>query len=164
MQIGYLRDWWTETSARNFEERDGRTKYNNFELKEVGMRVNGTLTLGENIGDNGGIKEAFRAYKAFLARNGREKMVPGFDFTNEQLFYIGYGNIWCSKRRPESLRTQIMTDEHAPSRARWVEVKQSGEVSIFRVNGVVANQPEFAEAFNCPAGSPMNPVKKSVVW
>lgn len=92
-------------------------QYDNFELKEIGKRMDGKRTLGENISDNGGIKEAFRAYKAYLAKNGRETLIPGFDYTNEQLFYIGWGQVWNSKETPESLAASIW-GTHSPNRAR----------------------------------------------
>ena len=82
------------------------------------MSIDGKFTLGENIADNGGIKEAFRAYKAYLTKNGREKRIPGFDFTNEQLFYIGWGHFWCTKATPEFMKGSLLTDPHSPSKAR----------------------------------------------
>ncbi|VDM33089.1 unnamed protein product [Toxocara canis] len=80
-----------------------------------------------------------------------EKRLPGLEeYTNDQIFFMSYAQTWCGHSKPEAMIRQILTDPHAPSR--------------FRVNGVVVNQPEFAKAFNCPIGSPMNPKKRCVVW
>ena len=93
-------------------------QYNNYELKEIGIRVDGAVTLHENIADNGGIREAFRAYKTYLEKNGREKKIPGFDYTSEQRFFRGWGHNWCMKATPKHFRELIITDSHSPNRAR----------------------------------------------
>ncbi|KAH7712060.1 endothelin-converting enzyme, partial [Aphelenchoides avenae] len=72
------------------------------------------------------------------------------DYSARQLFFMSYGQFWCSNSRPEAARVNLMTDDHSPTK--------------FRVNGVVMNSPEFAAAFNCPQGSPMNPQNKCIVW
>ena len=115
-----------------------------------GLKVNGKMTIGEDIADNGGVREAYRAYQKYLKKNGREKMVPGYLLTNEQLFWIGYGQVWCGNVRPQEEKRRALSDDHSPGKVR--------------TNVVVSNQPEFAQAFNCPRGSPMNPDKKCSVW
>lgn len=102
-------------------------QYSNFEVKEVGMRIDGKRSLGENIADNGGVKEAFRAYKAYLEKNGREKQLPGLAYTSEQLFFIGWSHNWCSKETLESVRNRIMTSNYAVLKARYGEGKKAGK-------------------------------------
>ena len=115
------------------------------------LQVNGVNTQGENIADNGGIKEAYLAYETYEAKNGPEPRLPGLEnYSPRQMFWIGYANVWCSKSRPEYLRDRTLTNVHAPAE--------------FRVVGPLSNRPEFATDFNCPVGSPMNPEKKCSVW
>ena len=129
---GMLRNWWTDTDRTEFEARTAKLveQYNEFEALP-GLFVNGEYTLGENIGDLGGISIALKAYH--LSLNGEE--APVIDgFTGDQRVFIGYGQVWASKYRDEALRSQIQTDSHSPTK--------------FRTNGVLRNVPEFYEAFN----------------
>lgn len=114
------------------------------------MQLNGINTQGENIADNGGVKEAYLAYKEWERKNGPEPKLPGVQYTPQQMFWISMANTWCTKYRSENLKLLITTDTHSP-----------GE---FRVNGPFSNMPEFAEDFKCPLGSKMNPAKKCSVW
>ncbi|CAI4228271.1 unnamed protein product [Auanema sp. JU1783] len=151
--IGNLRDWWDATTTEKFEERTKCVveQYGSIEVPDIGLKINGKLTQGENIADNGGIKEAFKAYKRYLERNGPEKRIAGLEqYDNEQMFFIGYSQTWCGHMTPESSIRQILTDPHAPGR--------------YRVNVVLQNQPEFAAAFKCPSGSAMNPTHRCSVW
>jgi predicted metalloendopeptidase len=81
-------------------------QYSSFEVPDTSLRVNGILTQGENIADNGGIKQALSAYRAYLAKQGHEeKRLPGFErYTNEQLFFISYAQTWCGHSKPEAVR------------------------------------------------------------
>ncbi|KAJ7331609.1 hypothetical protein OS493_019194 [Desmophyllum pertusum] len=113
--------------------------------------LKGKQTLGENIADNGGIKQAYQAYQNWKARRGSEPPLPGMkDFTNEQIFFLGFAQIWCSKYRPETAMRQVDYGVHSPGK--------------FRVIGSLSNFDEFAKAYNCPKGSPMNPKHKCAVW
>lgn len=112
--------------------------------------MNGINTQGENIADNGGIKVAYLAYKEWVNRNGEEQILPGLNFSPQQLFWISAANTWCSKYRPETLKLRITTGYHSP-----------GE---FRILGPFSNMMEFANDFKCSAGSKMNPKKKCGVW
>lgn len=112
--------------------------------------MNGINTQGENIADNGGIKEAYHAYTSWVKRNGAEGLLPGLNYTQQQMFWISAANVWCSKYRPETMKLRILTGFHSPGK--------------FRVNGPMSNLPEFAKDFNCPLGSQMNPEKKCAVW
>lgn len=129
---GVLRNWWTDTDREEFEARTGMLveQYNNFEALPD-LNVNGEFTLGENIGDLGGISIALKAYHMSL--DG--KQAPVMDgFTGDQRVFIGFGQVWINKYRDESLRTLVQTNPHAPSE--------------FRANGAVRNVPEFYEAFD----------------
>lgn len=129
---GAMRNWWTDTDKEEFKKRTGAlvTQYNEFEVLPE-LHVNGEFTLGENIGDLGGLSIALKAYKMSL--HGKEG--PKMDgFTAEQRVFIGYAQAWCGKSRDEALRVQVNTDPHSPGN--------------FRVNGVVRNVPEFYTAFN----------------
>merc|ERR1719273_3057012 len=107
---------------------------------------------GENIADNGGIKEAYRAYNSWVERNGAERLLPGLAYNQKQLFWISAANVWCAKYRPKALKLRVLTGVHSPD--------------MFRVQGPFSNQEEFAADWGCPVGSNMNPQKsrKCEVW
>lgn len=129
---GVLRNWWTEEDLAEFKVRTGALveQYNQFEALP-GVFVNGEFTLGENIGDLGGISIGLKAYQMSL--NGEE--APEIDgFTGVQRVFLGYGQVWANQYRDEALRSRIETDPHSPSQ--------------FRANGAVRNVPEWYEAFN----------------
>ncbi|KAF9904445.1 hypothetical protein EC991_002663 [Linnemannia zychae] len=159
--IGRIVNWWTNATERAFNEKVKCfvDQYGNFTVKGPDGKdhhVDGQLTLGENIADNGGLKQSFRAWQARLKADPSGKKFKNYQlpnlekYTREQLFFISYGRLWCSKERPEYLMKLIRTNPHSPS--RW------------RINGAVQNSREFSQAFKCPAGSPMNPDKKCQVW
>lgn len=113
--------------------------------------MNGKNTLGENISDNAGTKEAYYAYNSWEERNGIEPRLPGLsNYTSQQMFWIQFANIQCTKFYPDFLKTVVLTNPHSPSE--------------FRVNGVLSNMLEFSNDFKCPPNSRMNPSKKCVVW
>uniref|UniRef100_A0A8U7P4M0 Endothelin-converting enzyme 1 n=1 Tax=Corvus moneduloides TaxID=1196302 RepID=A0A8U7P4M0_CORMO len=147
---GNLRPWWKNSSVEAFKRQTACMveQYSNYTVN--GEAVNGKHTLGENIADNGGLKAAYRAYQNWLKKNGNEETLPTLGLTNYQLFFVGFAQVWCSVRTPESSHEGLITDPHSPSR--------------FRVIGTVSNSREFAEHFSCPPGSPMNPLKKCEVW
>ncbi len=129
---GMLRNWWTDEDREEFEVRTAQLvdQYNEFKPFED-LSVNGEFTLGENIGDLGGLSIGLLAYK--LSLDGKEPAeLEGY--TGWQRVFLGYGQAWRYKYRDESLRNQIKTDPHAPR--------------MYRVNGVVRNVPEFYEAFD----------------
>lgn len=150
---GNLVDWWAaETKERYLEKaRCIIEQYGNYTDSQVNMPLNGINTQGENIADNGGIKEAYRAYVSWAEENGEEPRLPGLeDYSPRQMFWISAASVWCSVYRNETLSNRITTGYHSP-----------GE---FRVRGPLSNRPEFAADFGCPRGSPMNPEKKCQVW
>lgn len=147
---GNLRNWWTEQDKAEFEKRGKQLveQYNQYSPIE-GMHVNGELTLGENIGDLGGLTVALKAYKLSLA--GKE--APVIDgFSGEQRFFLSWSQIWRRKGRDEYLRNMLMTDPHSPSE--------------YRVIGIVSNIPEFYKAFNIKEGDKMYiaPEKRVKIW
>ncbi|KAM4651637.1 endothelin-converting enzyme 1 isoform 2-T2 [Discoglossus pictus] len=147
---GNLRPWWKNSSVEAFKEQTKciTEQYDNYTVN--GESVNGKQTLGENIADNGGLKAAYRAYKNWVRTNGEEQLLPSLGLSNDQLFFVGFAQVWCTVRTAESSHEGIITDPHSPSR--------------FRVIGSVSNSREFSEHFRCPVGSPMNPVHKCEVW
>ena len=112
--------------------------------------MNGINTQGENIADNGGLKEAYRAYQQYEEDHGTESVLPALGYSQSQLFWLAAASVWCSVYSPDDLKDRVLTGTHSPN--------------SFRVNGPFSNQPEFAQDWKCPAGSPMNPAKKCSVW
>ncbi|HXT15749.1 MAG TPA: M13 family metallopeptidase [Gemmatimonadaceae bacterium] len=138
---GNLRDWWTKEDADKYNAQAQRVidQFNAYTVVDATTHVNGKLTLGENIGDLGGLKIAYLAMERALAKNGRPGKIDGF--TPEQRFFLGWAQAWRTLQRDESAKAQVNTDPHAP--AKW------------RVNGPLSNMPEFARAFGCKDGDPM---------
>ncbi|MBL4602641.1 MAG: hypothetical protein JKY84_07850 [Emcibacteraceae bacterium] len=129
---GALENWWTDEDKEKFTKKTNAliAQYNTYEPIE-GTTVNGTFTLGENIGDLSGLSISYKAYKISL--NGQEaRVIDGL--TGDQRFFIGWAQAFQSKSRDEALVQQIKTDPHSPNR--------------YRVNGVVYNVDAFYEAFD----------------
>merc|ERR1711874_926752 len=151
---GKLVDWWDPESKKMYQEKTQCIveQYGNSTVQVGGetLNVNGTTTLGENISDLGGMKEALRAYEKLVLKSGPEPILPGLGFTQNQLMWLSAASIWCGVRRPASLKDRIQYDPHSPRK--------------FRVNGVFANLPEFARDWGCPEGTRMNPSKRCSVW
>jgi len=151
---GRLEDWWTPETNANFEEKSKCfiDQYSSYYITDGSGRkihVNGKLTLGENLADNGGLRQAWNAYKS----NGShvQQRMPGLEkYTPDQLFFINFAQVWCGQYRPEYSLQAIRTDPHSPP--------------FVRVNAAVSNSIPFSEAFQCPAGSKMNPPKKCSIW
>ncbi|KAI3385439.1 hypothetical protein SNEBB_010267 [Seison nebaliae] len=147
--------WWHAKTVKAFNEKKQCfiDQYNEFcvDTKQNFACVNGIQTQGENIADNGGIKQAFMAYQSYIERLGYgEPHLPGLDLTPNQLFFVNFAQSWCDKTRPKYLADTMKRGAHTPDK--------------FRVYGVVKNSMEFAETFNCPMNSPMNPKKKCILW
>ncbi|XP_012224491.1 neprilysin-1 [Linepithema humile] len=149
---GNMMQWWNNATIRAFRERAQCIvdQYSRYKLQEVNLYINGRMTQGENIADNGGLKQSFRAYKKWVSIHGEEPLLPGVNLTHDQLFFLNYAQIWCGSMRPEDALTKIRSSVHSP-----------GPV---RVLGPLSNSEDFAKAFACPLGSPMNPKKKCSVW
>ncbi len=129
---GRIRDWWSKEANTNFERFTAKliAQYDAYSPLE-GVHVNGTFTLGENIGDLGGLEMAYSAYQLHLQKSGARQVIDGY--TPEQRFFLGFGQIWRSKYRDDALRTQIATDPHSPTQ--------------YRINGVVRNVDAWYQAF-----------------
>ena len=127
------------TDGKAFEQRAECVDKQYSEYVAVGdVRLNGKLTLGENVADNGGLRIAYMAFMDSIM-NKRLTKIDGF--TPEQRFFLGWGQVWCSHMTPEAERYRAQTDPHSAGR--------------YRVNGVVSNMPEFQQAFGCKVGQPM---------
>ncbi|HUS04775.1 MAG TPA: M13 family metallopeptidase [Bryobacteraceae bacterium] len=145
---GNLADWWTEADAKEFERRADCVNKEYGEFAAVGdLKLNGKLTLGENVADNGGLRIAYMAMIDTLAGKSQPK-IDGF--TAEQRIFLGWGQIWCTNMTDQALRLRTQTDPHSPGR--------------YRVNGTVSNMPEFQKAFACKAGQPMVRQNACSVW
>jgi predicted metalloendopeptidase len=113
---GNLRDWWTASDAKAFDERAERLGAQYAKLSPVeGLYVNPKLTMGENIGDLSGLAQAYRAYR--LSLKGKEAPVIG-GFTGDQRFFLGFAQIWRTKMRDEALRSLLLSDPHSPGMYR----------------------------------------------
>jgi len=144
---GNFEQWWTPEDAKKFAALTGAlaTQYSGYTLMDG--KVNGKLTLGENIADLGGINIAYDA----LQRATKDVPDPKLDgLTRDQRFFLGFAAVWRDQIRPEALKVQLVSDPHSPGR--------------IRANGTPTNVPAYAAAFGCKAGDPMvNPDNKRVV-
>jgi len=147
---GVLRNWWTDADKENFKQRTSQlvAQYDDFTVLDD-LHVNGAFTLGENIGDLGGLSIALAAYKSSL--NGKES-VEMDGFTGEQRVFLSWGKSWQKVMRDEALSVQIKTDPHSPAK--------------FRVNGVVRNIPEFYTLFDVKEGDALYlaPSERVKIW
>jgi putative endopeptidase len=146
---GNLQSWWTAEDRQKFEERAACVveQFNGYEV-QPGLNINGRLTLGENIGDLGGLAIAYTALMDSMKAKSAPAKIDGF--TAEQRFFLGWAQVWAAKSTPEAERLQVLGDPH--SAARW------------RVNGPMSNMPEFAQAWGCKAPSKMVREKFCEIW
>ncbi|KAM4606267.1 phosphate-regulating neutral endopeptidase PHEX [Polymixia lowei] len=153
---GNLDQWWSNLSIKAFNDKTQCmiNQYNGYHWDEAGLNVRGKRTLAENIADNGGIREAFRAYRRWIDENrgGKEEpLLPGVELNNNQLFFLSYAHVRCNSYRPEAARDQIQSGAHSPPK--------------YRVIGAMSNYEEFRKAFSCPDSSVMNRGAESCrVW
>jgi putative endopeptidase len=145
---GSLKDWWSPADGKEFETRAAciSNQYSGYTIVDD-IKINGKLTLGEDVADLGGLLLAYMAWKDATKTKTLE---PIDGFTPEQRFFIGYGQSWCSNARDETKRLRATTDPHSPDK--------------YRANGVVSNMDEFQQAFHCKAGSPMVNQTRCRVW
>jgi endothelin-converting enzyme/putative endopeptidase len=145
---GNLRDWWTPEDGKQFEQRASciSDQYSQYVAVDD-IKINGQLTMGENVADLGGLMLAYMAWQ----NQTRGKKLDAIDgFTPEQRFFIGYGQSWCAETRDETKRIYATIDPHSPDK--------------YRANGVVSSTPEFQQAFQCKAGSAMVRENRCRVW
>ena len=146
---GNFASWWTTEDRTKFDERAACVikQFDEYEV-QPGLFMNGKLTLGENIGDLGGLTISYDAFMKSLEGKTRPEKIDGF--TAEQRFFLGWAQVWAGKSTTEAERLQVQTDPHAL--ARW------------RVNGPMSNIPQFAKAFGCKQGDKM--IRKDIckIW
>ncbi len=138
---GNLRDWWTKEDSDKYNAQAQRVvdQFSAYTVVDSATHVNGKLTLGENLGDLGGLKIAYLAMEQAMRKNGRQPTIDGF--TPEQRFFLGWAQVWRTLQRNESAKLQVSADLHSP--AKW------------RVNGPLSNMPEFKAAWGCKDGDAM---------
>jgi predicted metalloendopeptidase len=141
-------NWWLPATEAQFKQRTQCVidQYSAYDV--LGGKVNGANTVGENIADIGGVKLALAGYRGLRAAAPDTVVADGF--TEDQQFFLGYGQAWCAKMRPDYEKLLATVDVHSP--AKW------------RVNGALSATPEFAKAFQCKAGTKMAPAKACAVW
>lgn len=160
---GNLETWWQPATYNSFRKQTDcvRRQYDAFTVLNGKAHVRGNLTLGENIADHAGLKQAYTAYQS--AREEQELNViegtdesfflnlPGLShYTSDQMFFIAFARTWCGNMRDQTMEKVVLNDVHSPSR--------------FRVIGTLQSFQPFADAFQCPAGSTMNPTTRCEVW
>ena len=149
---GALRNWWTDASRSEFDRRAAVLvdQYNQFSPIE-GMHVNGALTLGENIGDVGGLTVAYDAYRLSVEQElGRAPDIE--DFSGDQRFFLAWAQVWRTLATPDALRQLVLSDPHSPGQ--------------FRTNGVVRNVDAWYAAFGVKEGDALYlpPDKRAKIW
>jgi putative endopeptidase len=146
---GNMTNWWEPPTEKEFKARTQCVidQYNQYEVSGGG-KLNGANTVGENIADIGGVKLALAAYRSL--RSTAPDTVVADGFTEDQQFFLGFGQAWCAKMRPDYEKLLATVDVHSP--ARW------------RVNGALSATQEFKAAFRCKATAKMVPAKPCVVW
>ncbi|UXI15551.1 ABC transporter G family member 20-like [Sarcoptes scabiei] len=150
---GALRNWWTNQTRQLFSEKADCfvRQYSNYSINSA--KINSHQTLSENIADNCGLREAYRAFKTYQSLNKEEKWrLPGSmsKFTADQLFFISFSHMWCVNMDQKAVESMVAYNVHSPP--------------SIRVLGSLANFDQFSKAFGCPSGSPMNPHPKCVIW
>jgi endothelin-converting enzyme/putative endopeptidase len=148
---GRVRDWWTPAAAQAFQAQTRRLaeQYNAYE-PIPGLHINGQLTMGENIGDLGGLEMAYAAYRRYVAQHGEPALIDGL--TGDQRFFLAFAQAWRSQLRENALRERLLTDPHSPPE--------------FRVNGVVRNVDAWYRAFNIQPGDRLYlpPEQRVRIW
>ncbi|XP_043068347.1 membrane metallo-endopeptidase-like 1 [Drosophila bipectinata] len=158
---GEMRNWWSKKSRGVFEERAMCfvDYYDRYLIPEINRNINGKGTQDENIADSGGLQGALDAYRNQMkqlknrseganATLESEKM-PGLDLSPEQLFFLGFAQLWCADYEQEHY---------------WEELGKEHTIDKYRVLGAVSNNHDFSQVFNCPSGSPMNPKNSCRIW
>lgn len=148
---GKFRNWWGPETKAKFEAATGKlaAHYDQFEPLP-GLRVNGKLTLSENIADLGGLQMAYTAYQLYKQKNGEQRTIDGL--SGDQRFFLAFGQAWRGKQRDDALRAQVLTGPHSPR--------------VYRVNGTLRNFDEWYQAFNVQPGDKMYlpPEERVRIW
>ncbi|XP_023176579.2 membrane metallo-endopeptidase-like 1 [Drosophila hydei] len=160
---GTSRYWWSKKSGEVFNERSMCfvDHFNNYLIPEINRNINGNQTKDESIADSGGLRESMSAYRNHMKQQQlnsennasyvhRSEQMPGLDLSPEQLFFVGFAQLWCADYE----------EKHY-----WEELTNEHPMDKYRVIGAVTNNEDFAQAYNCERGSPMNPItEKCRVW
>ena len=148
---GVNQNWWSSDVSKLFGIKAScmEKQYDQFEPLP-GLHVNGHLTVTENIADNGGLKMAYIAYKKQTEKKPEPTPSAGLKMTQDQLFFLSMAQGWCTKYSEASLKKQVSSNPHSPSK--------------YRINGPMMNTPAFAEAFQCKKGSKMAPESRCLIW
>ncbi len=146
---GNMTDWWTEEDGKKYESKSAviEQQFNKYVAIDT-IHVNGKLTLGENIGDLGGLTIAYDALQRAYEKKGRPDDIDGF--SPEQRFFISWAQIWRQNIRPEALKLRLATDPHSPGR--------------FRCNGPLSNMEYWMKAFDAKEGEKMVRQEKAKIW
>lgn len=148
---GKLRDWWTKESADRYTAH-AQALVKQFDSYEPipGVHIKGQLTLGENLGDLGGLEAAYAAYRRYVSRHGEPAVIDGY--TGDQRFFLAYAQSWQGKAREGALRAQLLSNPHSPEE--------------YRVNGIVRNMDEWYAAFGVKPGDKLYlpPEERVHVW
>ncbi|XP_031556915.1 endothelin-converting enzyme 1-like isoform X2 [Actinia tenebrosa] len=149
---GQQREWWSNITLEEFDKRKKCFENQYSEYKVLGKwPINENTTVEENIADNGAMKIALKAYYNWAKQNPDGTwLLPGLNYTNEQLFYIGFAQHFCSNSTLQDRYESNQDANHADDK--------------FRIIGSLANSCEFANAFKCRINSPMNPINKCYLW
>ncbi|XP_043067972.1 neprilysin-4-like [Drosophila bipectinata] len=151
---GEMRNWWSKKSRAVFEERATCfvDHYGRYLIPEINQKINGKETQDENIADSGGLQGALDAYRNHMKQLKnrsdedneilKSEKMPGLDLSPEQLFYLGFAQLWCSDYEQEHF---------------WEELKMEHTIDKYRVLGAVSNNHDFSKVYNCPVGSLMHP-------
>ncbi|EDO40869.1 predicted protein, partial [Nematostella vectensis] len=153
-QDGNKVKWWTNSSIEAFSKRAKcfEDVYSNYTYRgiKVSTIINGARVLSEAIADNAGTKLAYLAYKVWVDDHHEEKLLPGIKLKHDQIFFLSYAHIFCGSYSKNAAEDIVRMSVHP--------------LHPIRINGVVSNSEEFAKAFSCPRGSPMNPEHKCEMW
>ncbi|MBO9714039.1 M13 family metallopeptidase [Sphingomonas sp.] len=148
---GKFENWWTPEAKKAFGERT-KALSDQYDAYEPipGTHIQGKLTLGENIGDLGGVEAAYGAFQRYQAKHGKAKVIGGL--TGDQRFFLAYAQAWQAKVREDAQRQALLTDPHSPAK--------------FRVNGIVRNVDAWYKAFNIQPGDKLYlaPEKRVHIW
>jgi predicted metalloendopeptidase len=146
---GAVVNWWSEASSREFRRRAQCLAHQFDQFPTVGNgHVNGALTLGEDIGDQGGLKLAYNAWKAGWPEAWKKNEPAAREESKK--FFLSFAQAWCGKDSEEFEKVRINRDPHPPNR--------------YRVKGALMNFPDFAKTYQCKAGAPMAPKEQCSVW
>ncbi|KAK5976645.1 hypothetical protein GCK32_001217 [Trichostrongylus colubriformis] len=149
---GDKREWWKRNWTKEYDKRAQCyvEQYGNIKIPEFNISLNGTLTLGEATADNEGLKIAHRVHQKHISKLNESAKTETVDgFTQDQLFFLGFSQMWCRKTAEFTLYERLF-DEHPPDE--------------YRVNMAAMNSPSFANAFHCSSKSKMNPKHRCAIW